>query len=47
MIEKIIPHFPNLEYFSWLYSKPDHGKGLVDGVRTTLKRIANRQVENG
>ena len=39
--------FPHLDKISWNYSECGYGKGAPDGLGGTLKRTADRMVEQG
>lgn len=48
LMHKLMPKFfKNLQQFSWNFSEPGHGKGVMDGVGGSLKRNAHQSVLHG
>lgn len=44
-MHKFLPmFFKKLEYFTWNFSEPGRGKGVMDGVGGSLKRTADQKV---
>lgn len=45
LMKLLLPqYFPNLQSFTWNYSEPGHGKGVMDGVGGSIKRLTDRHV---